>query len=369
MKVLYLLDSLNRGGAEILMLDLCRNAKENGLDIALAAFGGGDLEGDFCASGVKIFRLRRRIPVDPVLVYRLRKIIDLHRIDIVHANQPVEGIHAYLAALGRKTKLVLSHHGFIPDEKNRRTAKFLLPRVAKNIYVSKALRAWYESQAHLDTGINHTVVHNGVDEKRLAYSGESLKHEMGLSQEAFLFGMIANFYAAPRKDQKTVCEAFLKNSSQLPNSHFIFVGGVEKGAEDKYAECVAICSRPELKGRVHFLGRRSDMPKILDSLDVFVLSSLHEGLSIAVIEAMLKKKPCVLSDIEPFLEASLNGKLASIFRTGSPEDLAAKLIEIAENADFRIRLTQRAFDHAVHNFSIEAYINRLRDLYKGLLEH
>ena len=52
MKILYLLDSLGRGGAEVLALDVCRNARASGLDLIFAAFGGGDLEADFKASGV-----------------------------------------------------------------------------------------------------------------------------------------------------------------------------------------------------------------------------------------------------------------------------------------------------------------------------
>ena len=67
-KVLYLLDSLNRGGTEILALDVCRNARAGGLDLIFVATGGGDLEADLRGSGVEFVRLERRLPLDPRVV-------------------------------------------------------------------------------------------------------------------------------------------------------------------------------------------------------------------------------------------------------------------------------------------------------------
>ncbi len=75
MNVLHLLDSLNRGGAETLVLDICRNADSGGLNLTFAASGGGELEAEFENSGVEYFRLQRRLPIDPNLIRQLRKII------------------------------------------------------------------------------------------------------------------------------------------------------------------------------------------------------------------------------------------------------------------------------------------------------
>ena len=68
--------------------------------------------------------------------------------------------------------------------------------------------------------------------------------------------------------------------------------------------CVEFLREKRIADKVHFLGGRSDVPDILDALDVFVFSSLHEGLPVAVSEAMLAKVPMIVSDIEPLLEAS-----------------------------------------------------------------
>ncbi len=117
MKVLHMLDSLNRGGAEMLVLDVCRNARANNLDLTFVATGGGDLEEDFRRSGAEFVRLQRRLPVDFRVVVQLRKLIRERNIEVIHSYQAVEGVHAYLASLGLAVKRVLSFQGYIPDAK------------------------------------------------------------------------------------------------------------------------------------------------------------------------------------------------------------------------------------------------------------
>src|SRR6266498_2723090 len=107
MKVMHILDSLNRGGAEMLTLDLCRNARANNLDLTFVATGGGDLEADFRNSGVSFQRLERRLPVDLKLARRIGRIVKDREIDVVHTHQAVESLHAYLATRGTDVKRVM----------------------------------------------------------------------------------------------------------------------------------------------------------------------------------------------------------------------------------------------------------------------
>ncbi len=367
MKVLYLLDSFNRGGIEILTLDICRNARIGGLDLTVAATGGGDLETDFRQSEVEFIRLQRRLPIDPAVIAKLRKIIRERDIEIVHAHQAVEGIHAYLACIGTKAKTVLSHHGFVADLKNRLTLRFLLPRVQANIIISEGLRRWYENEIKLKFSDNITIIYNGVDENRLVWHGETLQQELQIPGDARLFGMIANFYRDARKDQLTICKSLPKIFAEIPNAYCVFAGETEIGAEHKLAECVRFCRENQIDRRVFFLGRRADVPKILNSLDVFVFSSIHEGLGIAALEAMLVKVPCVLSNIEPFLEISDNGKYAEIFPVGNVEILSEKIVKLLRNESLRKDLASRALDFARENFSIEAHLSQLKNLYHSLL--
>jgi L-malate glycosyltransferase len=367
MKVLHILDSLNRGGAETLELDVCRNAARNGLDLIFVATGGGTLETKFENSGVDFIRLRRRLPIDLNVVARLRRIIKKHRIEIVHTHQAVEGIHAYFAAFGTNTKVVLTYHGYVPDAKNRRALQFLIPRVAANVACSRFLLGWYASEFGFDISRNFTVLYNGADERRIAPSGKNLRAELKIADDAVLFGMIGNFYVAPRKDQKTLCQALPSVFNKMRDGHCVFVGKIEDGAENYFGDCVRFCKENGILDRVHFLGARPDVPDVLHSLDVFVLSSLHEGMPVAILEAMLAGVPCVLSDIAPNLEICENGRFAEIFPTGDSDALALRLLNLAENPDARRALAARGKQHAQTHFSIEAHIENLKKLYKNLV--
>lgn len=367
MKVLYSLDSLNRGGAEIQALDVIQNSKAFGLDSIVVATGGGGLEEDFRNCSETFIRLQRKHPVDLNVVKSLRKIIIEHKVQIVQGYQPVEGIHLYLATLGLPVKKVLSFQGYIADRKNRLASKFLIPQMDANIVVSKGLKKWLEKVDKLNTTKSFNLIYNGADPKRLLPKGNSLKQELGLSEDAKLFGMIGNFYRDPRKDQMTLCKSLPKIFSQVENAHCIFVGRMEDGAEDKLTKCQELCREKNILDKVHFLGERSDIPDILASLDVFVFSSLHEGLPLAASEAMLAGVPLVVSNIEPLLEISRNGEFAEVFRIQDCEHLSVKVINLLRNLDFRENLKNRALQFAQNNFSIDAHLNKLTHLYGTLL--
>lgn len=368
MRTLHFLDSLGRGGAEMQALDVCRNAATDGLEMTLVAAGGGALEDEFRATGVEFVRLQRKLPVDPAIIRKLRHVIKERDIQIVHGYQPVDGLHVYYAT--RKlpdVKTVLSFQGFIQDAKNRLASRFLIPRMDANIVVSHGLRRWMETECALDTSRNFTVIYNGADPERVKPTGKSLKAELGLAEDTPLIGMIGSFYKDPRKDQMTLCKALPEVFAKIENAHCIFAGRIESGAEEKYEQCAAFCRESGLSDRVHFLGMRSDVPDILAALDIFIFSSLHEGLPVAVSEAMLAGVPMIVSDIEPLLEAAANGEFAEVFPVKNVEILSEKIIELMEDKGQREDLAGRALKHAEANFSIEAHMKALKKLYHALL--
>jgi L-malate glycosyltransferase len=369
MRVLHFLDTLNRGGAETQVLDVCRNAADFGLEMTFATAQGGVMEKEFQAADVDFYKLNRRFPVDLYLASQLRKIIKEQKIEIVQGYQAVEGLHLYLATRGLKNvRRVLSFQGGMsPDWKNRRAVKFLIPRMDANIVVSQGLKKWHAENDRFDTK-NFTVIYNGADTKRLQPTGKSLREELSLPEDAFLVGMIGNFYRERRKDQLTVCKALPKVFAEIPEAHCVFAGKIEPGAEDKMADCINFCIENRIIERVHFLGGRADVPDILAALDLFVFSSLHEGLPVAMAEAMLAKVPLIVSDIEPLLEASAGGKYAEVFPAGNAEILSRKILELLKDENLRENLANHAFEYARENFSIEAHLKSLKNLYKSLLE-
>lgn len=366
-KVLHILDSLNRGGAETMELDLCRNAAANGLDLTFVATGGGDLEQEFRDSGVDFIRLKRRLPVDLRLAAELRRIIKERNISVAHSHQPVEALHLYLATRGSNVKRVLTLHGVYAGVKNDLALKFVLPRMDARVVLGKDLAAWLAKEQGIDASLSFVCINNGVDSARLLSPRRTLRTELRLAPDAALLGMIANFYSDRRKDQLTVCNALPKVFAHAPAAQFVFVGG-SGGAPQLFDECFDFCRQQGISDRVHFLGQRADIPDVLSSLDLFVLSSRWEGSPIAVMEAMMMGIPTVLSDIGPLKEVSNDGKYAELFQTGDADDLATKLLELLHEPTRRARLGAKARRWATEEFSIEGHIANLSRLYNSLSE-
>ena len=367
MNVLHFLDTTNRGGAETQVLDICRNAREFGLNMTFVTAQGGTLEGDFRESGAEFIKLGRKFPIDLYLASQLRRIIKDRQIEIVHGYQAVEGIHLYLAARGLKdVRRVLSFQGgSVYDWKNRRALRFLIPRMDANVVVSHGLKRLHAEADRFDVS-NFTVIPNGADPKRLRPTGKGLRNELGLDSDVPLIGMVGNFYSEPRKDQFAVCRALPLVLERFPSVHLAFAGKVDGGGEDKFADCLNYCLTNGIADRVHFLGGRPDVGEILADLDIFVLSSRREGLPVAVSEAMLAGLPLILSDIDPLIEVSDDGRCAEIFRTGDHESLAESAINLLGDDERRQKLATAGYDHAVANYSIEAHLRGLKELYRRI---
>ncbi len=383
---MHLLDSLGRGGAETLALDVCRHARAHGLELTFVATGGGALEADFRDSGAHFIRLHRWLPLDPRIVATLRRIIREREIQVVHCHQAVEALHVYLATRGAsssggkkgrtsdgersgrdgRVRRVLSWHLCAADAKNRVALKFLAPRMDANVAVSRELLSCLEHEGGFRTGDNFRVVYNGVDAARLRATAHSLRDELKLNDGDLLLGMVGNFYADARKDQLTVCRALPAVFQRAPRARFVFAGGHADGAAEMYRACVSYCRAEGIFDRVHFLGARPDIADVLAALDVFVFSSRKDSFGVAVVEAMLKGVPCVVSDIGALLEVSGGGEQAGVFRTGDAEDLSRCLIALLEDAPRRVRLATEAQQWASTQFGIEAHLARLRELYDEL---
>ena len=282
--------------------------------------------------------------------------------------QPVEGIHLYFASRGLQVRKVLSFQGFIADVKNKLAAGFLIPRMDANIVVSRGLKNWLENSDNLKFKNKLTLIYNGADSQRLLPCGNNLKKELGLSENTRLIGMIGNFYTDPRKDQLTLCQALPQVFQENGDVHCVFAGRIEDGNNPRYQMCVDFCVNSGIAEKVHFLGERTDIPDILKSLDIFIFSSLYEGLPVAATEAMLAKIPLIVSDIEPLLEISQNGEYTEVFPTGDENELAGKINKLLTNDILRREISERAFSFAGKNFSIEAHLEKLKDLYSSLVD-
>lgn len=209
------------------------------------------------------------------------------------------------------------------------------------------------------------LLHNGVDLNRFKTKIEPLQLKRGLelSAEATIIGCVGNL--APIKGHKFLIEATKKILISFPNTHFIFVG------EDKFETKGTLeqeIQRHNLSSNIHLLGKRTDIPQLLQIMDICVLPSLSEGLSNALLEYMAIGKPIVATRVggnPELIQHKVNGLLVE---PSNAKDLAEKVIYLLRNTGEGTRLGKKAKEDVEANFSIKRMIERYENLFVESVE-
>ena len=116
---------------------------------------------------------------------------------------------------------------------------------------------------------------------------------------------------------------------------------------------------------MRFLGTRRDLPQILRGLDIFVQPSLWEGLPLALLMAMGAGLPVVASRVSGSQEAVVDGVNGCLVEPGDPDALARAILELARHPEARQRLGAAARRTVAAQYSLEAMLRRLEELYLG----
>lgn len=358
--------TLNRGGAETLVLDICRNAVEAELNTVLIHRKGGLLAEDFTASGVEMIRLRPHGPFDLKYLARLRRIVVRRNIDILHAHQVLDAAYALLATAGLSTKVVLSLHGHGSKDGflSGRMRQFAIRRSNRVLFVSKELESHYRKE--YGSIPNGTVFHNGIDfSKFQKEKSPFLQKELGLKENNLLLGSVGNFTSV--RDQLTICRFLNLLKQAFIPFHFVFVGSASAAEPHLYGACVDYCNEHDLAEQVSFLGSRSDVPAILPQLDAFVYSTVHDTFGIALVEAIAVGIPVFVNDWEVMQEVTDDGNWATLYRSKDEDDLLEKFLYFYRNRENALEKARQNALAVKERYGIDQYLERLKSLYQALL--
>lgn len=366
MKTAFLLGSLNRGGTETLMLDICQTLTKEDFEAVALYRKGGALEEAFCESGVPFTKMAvGRNPL--AYVIRLRKWLTVQNVDIVHAQQPLDAVYAKLASVGTKVKVVLTLHGFDYGA-SERMHRFILKRTASNIYVSEYQKNYYEHKYRLNPK-KQVVVYNGVNFSKLdgaesEKTPDFLQKKIESPHATLNFAMVGNFVRG--REQNTICKFLKLLKEQNVEFNFYFVGAKSDSDPHLYDDCTQFCTQNGLNDEVHFLGSRSDVPAILSHIDAFVYSTDHDTFGIAAVEAIGAAIPVFVNDWEIMKEITENGKLATLYKTKDENDLLEKFMLFLHDRDKRAEKSKEIVLSIRNKYSIEENIRNLTKVYNSL---
>jgi hypothetical protein len=305
MKVLHIINNLGSGGAEKLLEDLIplMNKIENlEADILLLTDKNNVFYDALINKGVKVHVVKYRNMYDIRNIFEIKKYIVDGGYDIVHSHVFPTQYWVSLSRLfirNKKIKFMTTEH----STHNRRREKFYFRPIDKFIYsqYDSIISITEKTRDNLIDWIDpkhrkidkHVVIENGVDIEKIKEALPYKKSELieGISEDTKLVCMVGRFSEA--KDQPTLIRAI----SKLPEEvHLVLVGEGPLMVDNK-----ELAEKLGISGRTHFLGFRQDIPRILKTIDIVVLSSHWEGLSLASIEGLASGKPFIASRV-PGLE-------------------------------------------------------------------
>jgi glycosyltransferase involved in cell wall biosynthesis len=241
----------------------------------------------------------------------------------------------------------------------RRLAYGLANRV---VSVSRQLRDMHAR----DTGYSRdriTVIHNGVDCERFRPDGEArarVRRELGLAEGELCLGCVGNLL--PVKDHMTLLRVLSSLDAVTRRWRLLILG---EGPQRPELEAF-VNAHGEWKKQVCFLGLRSSVVELLNGMDVFVLPSLFEGVSNALLEAMATGLPVVVTATGGNPEVVVDGQSGLLFPARDLQRLSSHLALLAGNKDLRSKLGAEAMRRVREDFSLDSMVRKYGQLYESL---
>jgi glycosyltransferase involved in cell wall biosynthesis len=296
----------------------------------------------------------------PALVRELRRL----RPSVFHAHLswPLAAKYALLAAVLARVPAVVATVHLVPrfrlDRSNYLQERLLARGVDRYIAVSSEIKRQLVETFRWPPG-KIEVVHNAVRSERFraAADGELRRRLAGGVGRATVL-------TVARLDVQKGLDVLLQAAARVPEARFVVAGeGSERGRLETQARELG------LGERLVFLGRRNDVPQLLAASDVFVLPSLYEGTSLAVLEAMAAGKPLVSSRIGGTDELVVDGESGLLVSAGDPGALAAAIRRLLADSALRARIGAAARERAETVFSAPAAVARVVGVYEDVLAH
>ncbi|HEX6207416.1 MAG TPA: glycosyltransferase [Actinomycetota bacterium] len=296
-------------------------------------------------------------------MWRLRRFIRERRVDLVHSHSPVAAVGARLVGGPGLGRVYTEHNVW---ERYHPVTYWLnalsFPRNDQVFAVSDRVRlsiGYPRSLRFLPMPKLETLYH-GLDPAAVARwaGGDGVREELGIPDDAPIVGTVANF--KHHKGYEDLLRAASLVRRAIPDVRFVLVG---RGPLEEEVRRQALDLG--LSGTVVFAGYREDAPRLAQAFDVFALASVHEGLSIALIEAMAMGTPAVVTNVGGIPEVVEQGKQGILVPPRDPGAMAHGITTVLRDAPLRERLGAEARLRAA-TFDIRKAVTRMEQVYEEL---
>ncbi len=326
-KLLHLTYDMRIGGTEMVIKNIIDGCDPEQYNMSVLCIESplGPFAEELKKDGIEFFKLNRKPGFDTALITEIRTIIKENNINIIHCHQYTPWVYGVISAMFTKTKVIFTEHGrFYPDSS---TWKRKLLNPVLNLFteqvtaISKATQnALIEFENIPEKSIY--VVYNGISPLEIKQSEvDQLRTELTIPNNHTILGTIARF--DPIKNHNMMLKAFSLVLAQQPNTTLIIVGdGEERGNIE------ACIKQLNIHENIILTGYQTKPHNYLGLMDIYLLSSLSEGTSMTLLEAMSLSKPCVVTDAGGNPEIVIHGENGFVTPNDNAEAFAQGIIDV-----------------------------------------
>ena len=370
--ICQLLIGLGMGGAEVLAARMARRLSDRFRFVFACLDEQGVLGEDLRADGFSVHVLGRQPGIDWRCGRRLAALIRSERVNLVHAHQYTPFFYAAASRLPwRRPPIVFTEHGrWFPD----------FPR-PKRIAANRVLLGRRDRVVGVGESVRQALIHNeGIAPRRVEviYNGIDLdaypegngnddetadvRRELDVGADDLVVILVARLDHL--KDHVTAVETHKHVIARRPDAKLVLVG---EGPERPKIE-EAIRARG-LESSVRLLGLRKDIPRLIRASDIFLLTSVSEGIPLTLIEAMAARRPVVSTHVGGVGEVVDEGKTGLLAPSGNAPALADHLLSLANNPSLRQEFGRLGRRRAEELFSETQMMERYDRLYHETIGH
>ena len=314
-----------------------------------------------------IYELNKNEGNDFHIIFKLKTIFKLLETDVIHLRGWPTLIEGLLGAkLAGVSKVIYGFHGKTASDiagKNikRKIAESLaITFVNKVVTLSDIMKKDYQKYTSVSER-KIDVIHNGVDiEKfRFHHCCKAAREKFGFSEKDVVIGSVGRLDSV--KDFITLLQAFALVGHFTRNAKLLIVG-----AGQEYQMLQTLAFDLKIHEDVIFTGHRDDIPALLQLMDIYVQTSLYEGFSNTIVEAMASGLPIIATNVGGNALLVSEGQNGFLVEPRSPEELRSKLAFLISEVNIRQMYAQSSRDIAMKNFSIAKMIDSYDSLYSRL---
>lgn len=370
LRIVHVVENLERGGLERMVIDLAAAQRAAGHAVRVVClYAPGALAGELSGQGIAVQACDKRAGADLSALRRLRAQLRAAPDTIVHTHNANAHYHAVAAAIGlprasAPARVLNTRHGMgaaHPRSRGEWLYRRTMRRTDVVIAVCEAARARFAAQGvrprrallAVPNGIRIDAFTPACDERRAA-----LRSVLGLAPDTRIVGTVGRLN--PVKDQRTLLQAFARMHTAARDTALVLVGdGALRAALEAEAAALGIADT------VRFLGDRGDVRQLLQGFDLFALSSLSEGYSMALLEACASGLPIVATDVGGNREIVVDGGNGLLVPAARPEALADALAALLRDPARAAAMGRAGRDWALREASIDTMAARYDSLYRG----